>query len=51
MWPTRETIRCNKLNPGSKEIFAIKVRNVDLSGTSVKTSKECVHKNPERYFI
>ena len=52
-WPTRETIvlRCNKLNPGSTEIFAIKVRNVDLSGTSVKTSKECVHKNSERYFI
>ena len=52
-WPTRETIvlRCNKLNPGSTEIFAIEVRNLDLSGTSVKTSKECVHKNSERYLI
>jgi len=52
-WPTRETIvlRCNKLNPGSTEIFEIKVRNLDLFGTSVPTSQEYVHKNLERYFI
>ena len=45
-WPTRETIvlRSNKLNPGSTEIFEIKVRNLDLFGTSVPTSQECVHK-------
>ena len=40
-WPKRETIelRCNKLYPGSTEIFAIKVRNLDLSGKIVKTSR------------
>ena len=52
-WPTRETIvlRCKKINPGSTEIYEIKVRNSDLFGTSVPTSQKCVHKNSERYFI
>ena len=52
-WPTRETIvlRCNKLNPGSTEIFEINVRNSDLFGASLPTSKKIVHKNSERYLI
>ena len=40
-WPTRETIvlRCNKVNPGSTEIFEFQVRNSELFGTSVQTSQ------------
>ena len=44
-------VKMFKLNPGSTEMFEIKVRNLDLFGTSVKTFKECVHQNSERYFI
>ena len=33
-------LRCNKLNPGSTEVFEIKVRNLELFGTSVPTSQE-----------
>ena len=49
----QETIvlRCNKLNPGSTEIFEIEVSYLDLYGKSVPSSQECVHKNSEGYFI
>ena len=52
-WPTRETIvlRCNKLNPGSTEIFEIRLKILEILGTCVPTSQECVHKHSERYFI
>ena len=50
---TRDTIvlRFNKFNPGSTDKFEFQVRNLELFGTSLPTSKECVHKNSERYLI
>ena len=38
-------LRCNKFNPGSKDIFEFQVGNSELFGTSEPTSKKCFHKN------
>ena len=52
-WPTKETrvLRCNKLNPGSTQIFEYQVRNSELFRTGEPIFQECVHKISERYFI